>query len=425
MLASCNLDIPNPNAAPEADVLTTKDGLIALAKGIEQNYATVTLGAAILTPAVSGREVAATTTFSSLEELENGGAQLSGENERVSRLFASTMRTKGMAESLQDNIDNVSLLPGTKSGLEAIAALYRGMCIGVIAYNWEQVPLKNSKKNDAVFVDRMTALREAIADMEAALSGLATTPPSSEFKSFLNNIDLKNTLSMYVARFALIVGDYDKAIAMADSVDMSAAPKFFFYDSQNKNPVFSPMFEGTVQYGPRKDFGLPTSLAPDAGDQRVAFYLGNVTKPGINYDVDSLVAPFFTAASAGIPIIYPSEANLIKAEAYANKNDFTNAEKFLNLVRNKDAASDVLGIGAGLGDTFSAGGDKPTLMNEIYKNRRIELYLTGMGLEDSRRLGRPTPPDAVDYTSERNRNFYPYPEDERLNNPNTPANPSI
>ena len=377
-LASCNLDIPNPNAATEADVLTTKDGLLALAKGVEQSYATSTLGAAILTPAVSGREVAATTTFSSLEELEDGGAQLAGENERVSRLFARTMRTKGMAETLQDNIDNVSMLPGTKSGLKAMAALYRGMCIGILAYNWEQVPVKNSKNNDAKFVDRMAALREAISGMESALDGLSANPVSSEFNKSLDDIDLENTLRMYIARFALIVGDNDKAIAMADAVDMSAAPRFFFFDSKNVNPVYSPMFEGTVQYGPRKDFGLPASLAPDAGDQRVAFYLAGVTKTGNHFDVDSLVAPFFTAASAGIPIIYPSEANLIKAEAYANKNDFTNAEKFLNLVRNKDAASDVLGIGAGLGDTFSAGGDKPTLMNEIYKNRRIELYLTGM-----------------------------------------------
>ena len=424
---ACNLDLPNPNAATEADVLTTKDGLLAMAKGVEHRFATSTLGASILTPAVSAREVAATTTFSSLEELEDGGKQLSGENERVSRLFSRTMRTKGMAETLLNSIDNVSMNAGTKSALKAHATLHRAMCIGILAYNWEQVPVTNSKKNDAAFVDRMAALREAIGEMESALTGLAANPASSEFNKTLSGIDLENTLKMYIARFALIVGDNDKAISMADGVDITAAPTYFFFDAQNVNPVFSPMFEGTAQYAPRKDFGLDASVAPDAGDQRIAFYLGGADNMGNHYAVDSMVAPFFTASSAGIPIIYPGEANLIKAEAYANKNDFVNAEKFLNLVHNKDAASDVLGIGAGLGDTFSAGNDKQVLLNEIYKNRRLELYLTGMSMEDSRRLGRPSPAvsNDVDYTTERNRNFYPYPADERLNNTNTPIDPTI
>ena len=423
---ACKLDLANPNAATESDVLTTKDGLLALAKGVEHSYATSTLGSSILTPAVSAREVAATTTFSSLEELENGGKQLAGENERVSRLFSRTMRTKGMAETLLDNIDNVSMNAGTASALKAHATLYRSMCLGILAYNWEQVPLKNSKNNDAAFVDRMAALREAIGQMESVLSGLAATPPSPEFNKTLDGVDLVNTLKMYIARFALIVGENDKAISMADGVDVSA-PSFFFFDSQNQNPVFSTIFEGTPQYAPRLDFGLPASLAPDAGDLRVGFYLGGVSKVGNNYLVDSLVAPFFNTSGAGIPVIYPAEANLIKAEAYADKGDFVNAEKFLNLVRNKDAASDALGLGAGLGDTFTANNDKQTLLNEIYKNRRIELYLTGLGMEDSRRLGRPEPPvvDIIDYSSERNRNFYPYPADERLNNSNTPTDPTI
>jgi DNA-binding transcriptional ArsR family regulator len=70
--------------------------------------------------------------------------------------------------------------------------------------------------------------------------------------------------------------------------------------------------------------------------------------------------------------------------------------------------------------------DGPTDMNsileEIYRQRTAELFLTGLRLEDSRRLGRPDP---LEDDSERTRNFYPYPDQERLNNPNTPANPEI
>jgi len=47
--------------------------------------------------------------------------------------------------------------------------------------------------------------------------------------------------------------------------------------------------------------------------------------------------------------------------------------------------------------------------------------MTGMRFEDSRRLGRPGPSSDP---FQRNRNFYPYPDQERLNNPNTPPDPA-
>ena len=56
------------------------------------------------------------------------------------------------------------------------------------------------------------------------------------------------------------------------------------------------------------------------------------------------------------------------------------------------------------------------------RQRCIELYMSGMKLEDSRRFGRPGPNDAG---AERSRNFYPYPTVERDNNSNTPADPPI
>ncbi|MDZ7682930.1 MAG: hypothetical protein U5J63_14745 [Fodinibius sp.] len=48
-----------------------------------------------------------------------------------------------------------------------------------------------------------------------------------------------------------------------------------------------------------------------------------------------------------------------------------------------------------------------------------------MRFEDARRLGRPVPSDNPPLTAERNRVYYPYPSQERQNNPNTPENPPI
>ena len=55
------------------------------------------------------------------------------------------------------------------------------------------------------------------------------------------------------------------------------------------------------------------------------------------------------------------------------------------------------------------------------------MFGTGMRFEDSRRfhpnlLTSPNPPNI---TNERNRNFYPYPTNERENNTNTPPDPDI
>ena len=61
------------------------------------------------------------------------------------------------------------------------------------------------------------------------------------------------------------------------------------------------------------------------------------------------------------------------------------------------------------------------VLDEIFRQRRAELFLHGTGWEDSRRLGQPGPSANM---FERNRDFYPYADQERLNNPNTPADPA-
>jgi len=57
------------------------------------------------------------------------------------------------------------------------------------------------------------------------------------------------------------------------------------------------------------------------------------------------------------------------------------------------------------------------VLTQIYKHRCIELYLSGLKLEDMRRFGRPN--------SERKRNLMPYPFRERDSNANTPADPAF
>lgn len=114
---------------------------------------------------------------------------------------------------------------------------------------------------------------------------------------------------------------------------------------------------------------------------------------------------------------------LNKAEAYARLNQLPDAVINLNLVREK--TNDPLGVNAGLAAWTGDVNSQTDILEEIYKNRSIEMFLTGMRFEDSRRFHPNLDPAVDNLTNERNRNHYPYPSIERDNNANTPADPPI
>ena len=66
------------------------------------------------------------------------------------------------------------------------------------------------------------------------------------------------------------------------------------------------------------------------------------------------------------------------------------------------------------------------MLDEIFKQRQYELFITGLLLGDSRRFNKPAANPAVPKAQwSRTRNWLPYPDTERLSNPNTPADPTI
>lgn len=417
------MDLENPNAATESQVTTTKDGLVALAIGIQQVYSVNALGPMVLTPSVSTRETAIMTTFANLEELEFGGTNLSGENGYTNRLFSNLTRVKGMSEELINSVDNIDVSPQYRANLKSWGQFFRALCLGALANNYEQVPLVN--KEQAQYVSRQEAYNEAIRLLQNTIDELTAQGISIEFNNQINNtIDLLNASRLYLARFHLYAGNYNAAISMANTVDKSSS-SFFNYDNQNPNPINEGLFVGTISYAPRQNFGLPIDqFTIDAGDQRLPFFLSGAEELSLNnLPVRTLNCPFYQTNTSAIPVYVPGESLLIIAEANARLEQFVAAEQALNTLRQKQPTEDVLGIGAGLTDTYTANGNVANLLKEIYKNRRIELFLTGNSLADSRRFNRPEPTEG--YTSERNRNFYPYASDERLNNDNTPPNPAI
>lgn len=423
---ACETDFNNINQPAEDQVLTTKAGLLGIAVGMSEHFATSTYAPIVEIPGLSTREFGNTLTYVTPGELVIGGTLLNSDNAGITRLWSRLLRDKGMAESILANIDNVEMEPGTKTGLSAYAKWFKAMTLGYLIQNFEQAPINNDLNGASVFSSRSEVLSECISLLESAKSDIASTPISDEFAGYIPNMDLENVLDAYLARYNLFAGNYTAAIAAANAVDLASMSEWWYDGTTTENAVWSFAVFNDPDTKPQDNFGLTGSNIPEVGDGRIAFYLDTVDETEIDFgfhDVDNAVG-FFSTASTAIPIYLPGEMLLIKAEAYAMSNDLPNAVTNLNLVREK--TSDVFGVNAALGAWAGDVNSQSDILDEIFKNRSIELFMSGMRFEDSRRIHPGLNiPTSGDYIIERNRNYYPYPFDERENNPNIPADPSI
>lgn len=426
-LVSCETDFDNPNAATEEQTFSSREGILASAVGLQQLYSTTGVRWIVETPAITTREGGITTTFQNMIELEDGGSPLPNFNSNVQGLWSTMLRVIKIAEDIEANTANIELDAGTQSGLIAHAKLFKAMAIGSLAQNYEQVIIETSNNNDATFVSRNNAFLAAITLLNEASSQLAGNAASDEFTNAitLGNIDLENTILAMTARYNLFAGNYDAALAAANSVDLTST-SVFAYDSQNLNPIWARVFQNDApNFKPRDNFGLPAEFTFDAADGRLAFYLVTLDETNQNGLPIEDLAGFFNVNTGSLPVYIPDEINLIIAEANLRQGtpNLGAAITALNevLTDNDDPFEVNANVAAYSGDNTA-----DALLTEVYRNRRSELFLTGMSLEDSRRFGRPQPSGtAMDYDEERNRNFYPYPDLERNSNPNTPADPSI
>jgi len=428
MVTSCETDFDNINSASADEVFNSREGLFAVTIGMTQLYSTAGIQFLTETSAITTREVAINSTFLSLIELEDGGGSgLPNSNTRVAGQWSNLLRVMSIAEDIAENTPNVDLEPGTSSALKAYANLFRALSIGTLSQNFEQVIIKTSLNNDAAFVARQAGFQEAIRLLEEANSLLSSNPVSDDFESEIlkDNIDLANTIRAMLARYNLFAGSYEAAIEAANSVDLSSSSEFT-YDTQNPNPIWGRVFQNDAfDFLPQDNFGIPASLNLDPTDGRLAFYLVSSNETSLNsFEIEEL-AGFFKNDSDPIPVYLPDEMRLIIAEAELRKASPSTSAALIQINAVRTDNNDVFGVNANIA-TYSGLETVDALLDEVFVNRRAELFLTGMSLEDSRRFERPEPSlTPMTFIDERNRNFYPYPVTERNNNPNTPADPSI
>ncbi len=419
--SSCTKEYINPNAATKAEVLKSPDGLMGLAVGIRREWAvgaTSGLYNAIICNSLATKELIVLNTGNGdLAALEAGKGSLSPNNVVLGNLWIGANLVKAYAQQLLDN-SNIIGDAGTKAGVDAYGYFFKALAIGTLSQFWEQVATESV--STAAFIDgkrpsfkpRAAALDEAIALLKQADAAVKANALSATFKAKVgSDIDFPNAIQALIARFSLMNGKLDDAAAAANLVNLTSV-SLFKYDAVNQNPVFRSGLVSNNVVGGIANFGLTGALAPEATDARLPFYLGGTTL--------SKVTGFFKSDLDPIPLYLPSEMTLIKAEVLARQNKLPEAITELNKIRTK--ATDPLNVTAKLA-AYSGAQTQAAILAEIFKQRSIELYMSGLKLDDSRRFARPDPsaPNA-----ERNRNFFPYPTIERDNNQsNTPADPAL
>jgi hypothetical protein len=412
---SCKTDTEylNPSSASQKQVTTDLNGLVALANGLQYRYSIgrqSPVYAMITANGLTTKELKVLNAGNTDEQtLQDGANSVSKSNSIITNLWAQLNVISGNSDLILNNLNNVGEL-GTRSGLQAYASIYKALAIGITSQFWTNVIIQTTPNtSNAPFVSRVDGLKEAIRLLEAASASVSANPISTNFNSrIVAGIDIPNTLNALIARYALMAGDYDKALAAALKVDLTKKSALNF-DNTTRNPIFDVALGNVNVFQPLDlNMGLPVALKPADADKRIDFYFLSRALSGNTYRGKG----FFKTNDDAIPMYLPGEIALIKAEAYARKNDLANAEKELNTVLTK--TTDAWGIGAGL-PAYAGAKTQDALLTEIYRNRRIELFMSGLSLEDSRRFSRPI--------AERSRTYYPFPQTERENNTSIPADP--
>ena len=409
---SCDQNIPNPNAATDEQILNSSEGLIGMINGMKYRYTAG--GASGLYAGISanglttGELVVLNAGNAELAQLGNGFDNVSPSNSVITNLWTNLNLIRSDAQKILENAPNVIADAETRNGVLAYANFFNALAVGTMAQFWEQVTL--TTEFDAQFSSRTAALEEAVRLLGQASSQLNGPLSGAIISAVGEDIDLVNAVKALTARYNLMLGNLDAAFAAANSVNLSSQSVLRF-DNVTPNPVFRSSLITQNVYDVNADFGLSGQLAPDPADGRIAFYLTPNADSGKG---------FFTSDAAPVPVYLPGEMLLIKAEVNARQDKLGDAVTELNKVLTK--TDDAFGVNAGL-PMYSGSMSKDAILQEIFRNRCIELFMSGMKLEDSRRFGRPGPTDA---NPERNRNFYPYPNVERDNNPgNTPTDPPV
>ncbi len=411
---ACKKNYTDPSKVRINDALTTSRGLTGVAVGLQRVYTyqrASSLYNTITTDGFVTRQLNIINQGNTAEyQLFLGAGSVDGTNTILAGLWTNSNKIIFDANNVLRNAPTLAD-KGFASGLIAYASIFKALAIGNLAMYWDNVPDTIGAK--VTFINSAAAFTKAIGVLDNALTTINANPISAQFLTNIPaGVDIVNTLHALKARYALNINNNVLAAAEANAVDLTKKSTFSF-DAITLNPIWETATSTNNVYQPiDSTMGLPPSIAPSLTDKRVPFYITVNPTSAQRFRING----FGGTSSSAWPIYLPGEMILIKAEAAARQNLIPDAIVYLNQILNKKPADDPFGVGADQ-PVYAGPVTQAAILEQIYRNRSIELYMSGQRLQDQRRLNRPI--------AERKRNYMPYPFVERDNNPNTPADPPI
>ena len=418
LLGACSLDLENPNAPTESQVTTSADGVIALATGLQGRFATSYGNYAYMAGLVTDEFASTPAALISISDAEQGAVP-SG-TAIAENVFNSIYRTVRTADDLLAGANALSgqFEPGTASGLRALAFALKAEALGEALQSYQRIPINTYGVTAPTYVPRAEALTFVRQLLDSAEATIAAAPPSAFFNSTIltPGVNLPNVIHLFRARYARMANDWTTAISAADQVARSgpAAMSVLTFPAPGVN-FYANVTGGTNGIAPRRQWRLSML----AQDQRWAYFVTpSTTLTGrVGADLDPWSR--YASPQAPLPVYFPDEALLIKAEALANQNQLAAAQAVLDSVR-----TDCTG-GRGLDDPkaclppLTGALTQADLLTEIYLQRRYELLGTGLRWEDTRRRNASRGPRAAPAVPvDGQRCWLPYAVGDRNANPN-------
>jgi starch-binding outer membrane protein, SusD/RagB family len=422
-VSACNLDLKNPNSPTEGEVTTSADATIGLATGLQGRFSQSYGNYAYMAGLVTDEFASTTAALISISDAEQGSVPPGtgiGEN-----VFNSIYRTVRTADELLAGSDALAgqFDAGTRSGLRALAFALKAEALGEALQSYQMAPIKTFGEIAPAYVARAEALAYVRALLDSAADEIAAVAPSALFNTSIMTpgASLPNIVQLFRARYARMANDDATALTASNLVARSgpSALSVLTFPAPGVN-FYANVTGGTNGIAPRRQWRL--SMA--AGDQRAAYFV-DATRPQTGR-VGALLDSWSRYANpqAVLPVYFPDEALLIKAEALANTGALAASQAVLDSVRTDcpgnrgidDPKACLLPLVGAL--------TQAQLIAEIYNQRRYELFGTGLRWEDSRRRSLIRGPVAAPGVPvDGQRCWIPYAIGDRNANPNVPADP--
>ena len=418
-LVACNLDLQNPNQPTTERVTTSTDGVIALATGLQGRFAQSYGNFGYMAGLVTDEFASVTSALVSISDAEQGSVPPG--TAIADNVFNSIYQTVRTADDLLTGANALAgqLEPGTRSGLRALAWALKAESLGEALQSYQKIPINTYGVTAPTYATRAEAMVVIRALLDSAEAEIAAAPPSAFFNNNIltPGVSLPNVIHLFRARYARMDGDNTVALAAANQVARSgpAAMSVLTFPASPAVNFYANVTGGTNGIAPRRQW----RLSMETGDQRFNWFV--VPSTTLTGRVGALLDPWnrYANPQAPLPVYFPDEALLIKAEALANTGQLAQAQAVVDSVRTDCTGNRGIDDPKACLPALVGTLTQPQLITEIYNQRRYELLGTGLRWEDSRRrnlIRGPAPIPAVPLDGQRC--WIPYSVGDRNANPN-------